>query len=128
MKTEKILEKFRSLSDVPSGGGRTAPLVYICAPYDGDMMKYFLTVQDYCWTALRSGCVPVVPFLMYSPVITAYDAKAEPLERICANRVLAACDELWIFEGEKLTSGMADEINLATCCDIPVCFKHMIYE
>ena len=128
MSTETIVKKFRSMEDgLRYAGRRDAKLVYICAPYDGDPLQYFCRIQDYCWTALRSHCVPVVPYLMYSYVITAFDGDAESLEANCAHTLLTQCDELWLFGG-RLTAEMQEEINLASLWGIPVRIKHRIFE
>lgn len=125
---EMVNRKFIRMENTLRNDGRRAPkLVYICAPYDGDQYMYFCRVHNYCLTALRESAVPVAPPLMYSSMITAYDPKADYLERVCAHMLLTVCDELWLF-GDKLTPEMVEEINIANLWDIPVMTKQVIFE
>ena len=103
------------------------PRVFICAPYYGDIDSYLNRVQKYCWQAIRECCVPVVPYFMYSFVVSSYEPDASDLEYIFAKIVLTGCEQLWLFD-DRITQNMVEEIQVAAEWKIPIVYKEMVYE
>lgn len=86
------------------------PVVYVCSPYSGDIERNTANARMYSRFAVAKNTIPFAPHLLLPQYIS------EEHERGLAmfmNKVfLGKCDELWVF-GNKITEGMAEEIELA---------------
>ena len=86
------------------------PVVYVCSPYSGDIDRNIANARMYSRFAVAKNTIPFAPHLLLPQYIS------EEHERGLAmfmNKVfLGKCDELWVF-GNKITEGMAEEIELA---------------
>lgn len=97
--------------------------VYICSRYRAD--EYHTTEDNVrrallaCSTALRSGCAPFAPHLIY-PRCLDDDVPTERQTGIFAGMAwLADCDEVWQW-GATVSEGMAQELALAKELGIPI--------
>lgn len=87
------------------------PLVYICAPYRGNINKNIKDAIRYAKFAYEKGNVPITshllfPFLDESNENHRQDALAMDLI------LLGKCQEVWVF-GKKITDGMAKELEVS---------------
>ncbi len=129
MSLNEIFRTFDGLPNRPDADVFAyTPRVFICVPYSGDIDSYLNKVQKYCWQAVRENCVPVVPYLMYSFVISSYEPKASDLEYILAKIELTGCEQLWLFDENRITENMVEEIQVAAEWKIPIVYKEMDYE
>lgn len=83
------------------------PLVYICSPYAGDVVRNTMKARIYSRFAVNRGAIPIAPHLLFPQF------KDEATERELAMfmnvELLERCAELWVF-GERISEGMAAEI------------------
>ena len=72
-----------------------------------------------CRYAIDQGHTPVAVHLLYPQMLRDSDPAERELGLRLGHRVLRACDELWAC-GDRLSSGMAREIEEAKSLGVPV--------
>lgn len=98
-KEEKSLRAFR-------------PIVYICSPYDGDIVKNVEAAQRYSRFAVDEGCIPIAPHLLFPQFLNDHNPKERQLSLFFGNALMSKCSEVWVF-GDRISSGMEEEIKRA---------------
>ena len=107
---------FQALSDIDHEAKAAAkpafrPLVYICAPFSGDIEANKKKVAEFAEYAYRNGCIPLTAHLLF-PFIDD-SSKAERDTAIHMDIVLMGkCQEVWVLN-ERITRGMSIEIEKA---------------
>ena len=88
------------------------PLVYICAPFSGDIEANKKKATAFAEHAYQNGCIPVTPHLLFP-----FMNDESPNERALALHMdivlMGKCQEVWVLS-ERITSGMSAEIEKAT--------------
>ena len=88
------------------------PLVYVCAPFNGDIEGNKKKAAEFAEFAYKNGCIPVTPHLLFP-----FMNDESPNERALALHVdivlMGKCQEVWVLS-ERITSGMSAEIEKAT--------------
>ena len=88
------------------------PLVYVCAPFNGDIEGNKKKATEFAHFAYKNGCIPVTPHLLFP-----FMNDESPNERALALHMdivlMGKCQEVWVLS-ERITSGMAAEIDKAT--------------
>lgn len=88
------------------------PLVYICSPYAGDVMRNIIAAQDYCRFAVKEGYIPLAAHLHFPQFMSDDDPRERELGLFFGNILMDKCDEVWMF-GEHFSKGMQAEYNRA---------------
>lgn len=94
-------------------------LVYICAPYRGDIRGNFERARRYSKAAIDVGHLPIAPHLLLDGM---YDDNApEEREKVLelGLELLNRCDEVWVF-GKHISEGMKGEIEAAKNKRMPI--------
>lgn len=91
--------------------------VYICAPLGGDVKGNLEKAIQYTRYALESGVAPVVSHF-YALCLNDDVKEERKLGMDAGIELLKDCDEIWVF-GDKITSGMSKEIEIAEFLNIP---------
>lgn len=108
--TYKALSRIEKEERAARKAASFKPVVYVCSPYSGDIESNTANARMYSRFAVAKNTIPFAPHLLLPQYIS------EEHERGLAmfmNKVfLGKCDELWVF-GNKITEGMAEEIELA---------------
>ena len=108
--TYKALNRIEKEERAARKAASFKPVVYVCSPYSGDIDRNIANARMYSRFAVAKNTIPFAPHLLLPQYIS------EEHERGLAmfmNKVfLGKCDELWVF-GNKITEGMAEEIELA---------------
>ena len=103
---------------------RSVPLVYICSPFAGEtdreVVLHMRYARRYSRFALSRQAVPLAPHLLFPQFLREGNATERELGLCCALKLLRRCDELWIFTGEGISSGMRREIRAALERGMPV--------
>lgn len=86
--------------------------IFICSAYRGEVEKNVEKAKKACRYALSEGCAFFCPHLLYPQVLDDNIKKERELGIEIGKEFLKICDEIWIF-GDKITEGMAEEINFA---------------
>ncbi len=99
------------------------PLVYICSPYSGDVLRNTRKARTFSRFAVRQGAIPVTPHLLYPQFMDDKIPAERDLGRFFALVLLGKCEQLWVF-GNDISPGMAREISQAESKGIPIrCFS-----
>ena len=88
------------------------PVVYICSPPAGEMVKNQKSIRTYCRFAVDAGYVPIAPHIYFPQFLHDNDRKERDLALFMDIVLLSKCAELWVF-GEEITGGMSIEIRKA---------------
>ncbi len=96
--------------------------VYICSPYRGDTSLNTEKAKRFCkWAVLEKNVQPVAPHIYF----TQFLEDDVPLQREIGMdmgiQLLRECSEIWVL-GEKLSDGMAREIEEAGRLGMPIRF------
>lgn len=88
------------------------PLIYVCAPFNGDIEGNKKKAAEFAEFAYKNGCIPVTPHLLFP-----FMNDESPNERALALHMdivlMGKCQEVWVLS-ERITSGMSAEIAKAT--------------
>lgn len=95
------------------------PLVYIASPYAGDTNYNISRACGYCRLAIRNGCIPFAPHLLYPQFMDDDDKQQRELGIRFALIWLGKCDELWVC-GDTVSDGMSREIARAKRRSMPI--------
>lgn len=102
-------------------------LVYICAPYSGDIEKNIEQANKYAKFVYRHGFIPIAPHNLF-PFIKNETSEEERKWALFADlAVLEKCDIL-VLCSKELTAGMRAEVEYANEHDIRVTFLDDIEE
>lgn len=88
------------------------PLVYICSPFSGDTDGNTRKARRYCRFAVRNGCIPLAPHLLFPQFMDDTKPTERNLALFMDIVLLGKCDQLWVF-GKEISAGMAAEIGKA---------------
>lgn len=88
------------------------PLVYICAPFYGDVERNKKKATEFAAFAYRNGCIPMTPHLLF-PFMNDESKEERTLALHMDIVLMGKCQEVWVLS-ERITKGMAAEIELAT--------------
>lgn len=98
------------------------PVVYICAPYSGEVPRNIAVAKAAAKAAIDKGYVPVVPHLLYPAILDDDNSGERALGIELDIALIDRCDELWAY-GPTVTPGMKKEIDHALATDKPVIMK-----
>lgn len=87
------------------------PLVYICAPFSGDVEANKKKATTFAEYAYQSGCIPVTPHLLF-PFIDDESKYERELALHMDLVLMGKCQEVWVLS-EHITAGMNAEIEKA---------------
>lgn len=88
------------------------PLIYVCAPFNGDIEGNKKKAAEFAEFAYKNGCIPITPHLLFP-----FMNDERPNERALALHMdivlMGKCQEVWVLS-ERITSGMSAEIEKVT--------------
>ena len=87
------------------------PLVYICAPFSGDIEANKKTATAFAAYAYQNGCIPVTPHLLF-PFMNDESKQERELALHMDLVLMGKCQEVWVLS-ERITTGMNAEIEKA---------------
>ena len=87
------------------------PLVYICAPFSGDIEANKKKATAFAEHAYRNGCIPVTPHLLF-PFMNDESKQERELALHMDLVLMGKCQEVWVLS-ERITTGMGAEIEKA---------------
>lgn len=88
------------------------PLIYVCSPLSGDVVRNTENTRRYCRFAVDSGCIPLAPHLYFPQFMDDGNRAEWDLALFMDIVLLSKCSELWVF-GERISKGMSIEIEKA---------------
>ncbi len=87
------------------------PLIYICAPYSGDIETNIKKASEFARFVYDSGCIPVTPHLLF-PFLNDADKKERENALFMDKVLLGKCDEVWVLS-KNITRGMKEELEIS---------------
>ena len=87
------------------------PLIYICAPYGGDVKANVAKAAEFAAFAFRRGNIPITPHLLF-PFMDDSDPGQRRLAMHMDIVLMGKCSEVWVL-GDRITEGMTAEIERA---------------
>lgn len=87
------------------------PLVYICAPFSGDIEANKKKAAAFAQYAYQNGCIPVIPHLLF-PFMNDESKQERELALHMDLVLMGKCQEVWALS-ERITAGMSAEIEKA---------------
>lgn len=98
-------------------------LVYICAPFRGDVTKNIEFARQRAREVFLAGEFPVCPHLMFPPIANPKNPSEDQATRDMGLRLVALCQQINVYGA--CTAGMQGEINLAQKLNIPIKYFKM---
>lgn len=105
---------YEALTAVEREAKRSAfrPLVYICTPLSGEVIKNISKAQHYCRYAVDNGYIPIAPHLFFPQFMDDSNPKERNLALFMDIVLLTKCEEVWVF-GSRISKGMGIELEKA---------------
>lgn len=98
--------------------------VFICSPFRAcdaysveDNVRLACDLMRY---AVRSGCAPFAPHLLYPQCLDDHDPEQRRAGIAAGIVWLRECHELWVPAWRRVTAGMREEMDLAHQIGVPV--------
>ena len=99
-------------------------VVFVAHPVSGDIAGNIKKVLAICEAVHKQGIIPIAPYLVSLQYLddTVVEDRALGIEvnHICFHRRFV--DELWLY-GDRISTGMRGEVELAFECGIPIVAK-----
>ena len=87
------------------------PLVYICAPFSGNIEGNKKKAAEFAHYAYKQGCIPITPHLLF-PFMNDESKQERELALHMDLVLMGKCQEVWVLS-ERITAGMSAEIEKA---------------
>lgn len=98
--------------------------VFICSPWRSShreqLEKNRKLAQELCLAAIRGGCAPFAPHLLYTQFLDDTEIGDRDIGIAAGLAYLRICDELWRPAGVDPTDGMRSEIAIATSIGLKI--------
>ena len=94
-------------------------LVYICAPFQGEVEKNIEFARQKAQEVFQAGDIPVCPHLMFPPVADPENPQQDQAAREMGLRLVESCQQVNVY-GPEWTEGMWAEIRHAMDLGIEV--------
>lgn len=91
-------------------GSSFRPVVYICSPYAGDVVRHEKQARAYSRFAVEKKAIPVAPHLLFPQYMD--ESTERELALFMGMVLLGKCAQVWVF-GDVISDGMAAEIAKA---------------
>lgn len=108
---------FEALNNIDKEARKYRPLVYICSPYAGDVLKNTENAKRYSRYAVDQGVIPLTPHLLL-PQFMKEESERE-LAMFMDMVFLSKCEQVWVF-GSVISEGMKAEIEKAKYKLMPI--------
>lgn len=96
-------------------------MVYICSPLRGDVAMNIQRANRFCRFASQNEVLPLAPHTIFTQWLDDNIPDEREAGIYLGLELLTKCDEVWVF-GEKISEGMAREIQLAVKLKKPVLY------
>jgi len=94
--------------------------IFICSRYAGDVTRNVTVAERLCRKAVERGHAPFAPHLLYTRFLDDEKASERELGIACGLKFMKTCDEVWVYTGDGISSGMRREIDHAIRLGRPV--------
>ena len=94
--------------------------VYVCSRYAGATAKNVAVAQRLCRKLVEAGRAPFAPHLLYPRFLADRNPAERELGIACGLTFMEACDEVWVYSADGMSSGMRREVGHAIRLGKPV--------
>lgn len=94
--------------------------VFVCSPYAGDIKRNVTVAENVCRMAIKQGHAPFAPHLLYPRFVDDLKLAERQMGIACGLKYMEICDEVWVFTGNGISTGMRQEIAYAKSIGKPV--------
>ena len=94
--------------------------IYVCSRYAGDTANNVAVAERLCRKVVKAGHAPFAPHLTYTHFLDDRDPTERELGIDCGLAFMAACDEVWVYTADGVSSGMGRELDHAFRLGKPV--------
>lgn len=94
--------------------------IFVCSPYSGEVRTNVKLAKELCVRVISAGHAPFAPHLFYPQFLDDKIKQDRDFGLACGKRFLSACDEVWVYTGRGISSGMVEEIKYAIYIGVPV--------
>ena len=102
--------------------------VFICSPLRGDIERNVMRALDHCREAAELGVLPIAPHAYFTRFLDDSVPQERALGMKLGRELLQMCDEVWVYNLERVSAGMAEEIALAKELGIQVLDAEEVYK
>lgn len=102
------------------------PLVYICAPYSGDINVNKNNAAAFAAYAYKQGNIPLTAHLLF-PFMDDTDESERETAIFMDIVLMGKCQEVWVL-GDEITSGMRIEIDKAKRRRQKICYFNSAFQ
>ncbi len=93
--------------------------IYLCSRYAGDTATNFALAERLCRQVIGGGA-PFAPHLLYPRFLDDRNPSERECGIACGLTFMEVCDEVWVYSGNGLSSGMRREVDHAIRLGRPV--------
>ena len=87
--------------------------IYLCSRYAGKTAKNVALAERLCRQVIEAGGAPFAPHLLYPRFLDDRNPWERALGIACGLTFMEVCDEVWVYSGNGLSSGMRREVDHA---------------
>ena len=87
--------------------------IFLCSRYTGDTAHNEAVAQRLCRKVIQAGHAPFAPHLLYPQFLNDGDPTERELGIACGLAFMEVCDEVWVYTGDGVSSGMERELHHA---------------
>jgi hypothetical protein len=94
--------------------------IFVCSPFAGEVDRNVRFAKKMCRMVMDAGNAPFAPHLLYPRFSDDNDPTQRAAGITCGLAFMETCDEVWVFAGNGISSGMRQEIEHAERLGKPV--------
>jgi len=94
--------------------------IFVCSPYAGDVELNELIAETLCHQLVKMGYAPFAPHLFFTRFLDDNFQEEREIGIRTGLTFLDVCDEVWVYTGNGISSGMQHEIEYAETLGKPV--------
>ena len=87
--------------------------IYLCSRYAGDTATNVAVSERLCRQVIEAGGAPFAPHLLYPRFLDDRNPSEREISIACGLTFMEVCDEVWVYSGDGLSSGMRREVDHA---------------
>ena len=87
--------------------------IYLCSRFAGDTATNVAVSERLCRQVIEAGGAPFAPHLLYPRFLDDQNPSERSLGIACGLTFMEVCDEVWVYSGNRQSSGMRREVDYA---------------
>lgn len=104
--------------------------IYICSPLSSSYQKTVELNQsqarDLCGMLIHLGLLPIAPHIYFTQFLNDNDETQRLIGIKMGIELLKECDIIYVYDTDKISNGMKEEINFAQEKNIPIIYESKI--